>query len=97
VCPSSSSAGDVLCKPISLPKKHGLSLRVTIVRNVQEASLHICLFVVCDDLAGMSVIPGGRITEVKEDAIRAVHNAIPNGAIDAEQEKTKHGSQQSLI
>ena len=37
-----------------------------------------------------------RIDYVKE-AIKAVHNAIPDGAIETEREHTKHGSQQSLI
>ena len=32
-----------------------------------------------------------------KDAIRAVRKAIPNGAIEAERERLKHGRQQSLI
>ena len=37
-----------------------------------------------------------RIDYVKS-AIKAVRQAIPDGAIEAERESTKHGSQQSLI
>lgn len=37
-----------------------------------------------------------RIENMKMD-IESVRNNIPNGAIEAEQERTKHGSQQSLI
>ncbi len=37
-----------------------------------------------------------RIDNVKE-AIKAVRNAIPDGAIEAEREHTKHGSTQSLM
>ena len=37
-----------------------------------------------------------RIDYVK-DAIKAVRNTIPDGAIEAEQERARHGSTQSLI
>ena len=37
-----------------------------------------------------------RIDYVK-DAIEAVRNTIPDGAIEAEQERARHGSTQSLI
>ena len=37
-----------------------------------------------------------RIDNVK-DAIKAVREAIPEGAIEAERESTKHGSTQSLM
>jgi len=37
-----------------------------------------------------------RIDNVK-DAITSVRKTIPDGAIEAERESTKHGSQQSLI
>ncbi len=37
-----------------------------------------------------------RIDYVKS-AIEAVRNAIPDGAIEAERDRTKHGSQESLI
>jgi len=37
-----------------------------------------------------------RIDNVK-DAIASVRKAIPNGAIEAERQRTKHGSTQSLI
>jgi len=38
----------------------------------------------------------GRIDNVK-GAIEATRSAIPDGAIEAERERTKHGSQQGLI
>ncbi len=38
----------------------------------------------------------GRIDYVKT-ATEAVRDAIPNGAIEAEQDRIRHGSQQSLI
>ena len=37
-----------------------------------------------------------RIDNVK-DTIKAVRNAIPDGAIEAEQESLKYGSQQSIL